>query len=358
MSSSKSIAKKGLKISKNYKQKLMKEPIDFVVTWVDGNDLSWREEKCKFENNIEKKGNGEERYRDWNQFMYWFRSIEKYAPWVRYVYLITWGHIPEWLNKECPKLKIINHQDYIPKKYLPTFSSIPIELNIYRISDLSEYFVYFNDDTLLSRPVKPEDFFDGGLPKYCALAIPTRNYEYNGPFSHQLFTVRGIINSRFDLRECIERNPEKWFSNVYGEDIKYNMFAYEENYLLGMFFSHLPTPFRKSTFKAVWNECGEELDNTCTHRFRTPEDVMHQIFSLWDIMNGNFSPVSKDYYGKKWGRLSDQYKEIDIALQKQKYRTICLNDSIDVTNENFDRIRTAIDESLEKVFPDKSMFEK
>ena len=61
---------------------------------------------------------------------YWFRAVEAYAPWVGQVHFITWGHLPEWLNTQCPKLHIVNHEDYIPEKYLPTFSANPIELNI------------------------------------------------------------------------------------------------------------------------------------------------------------------------------------------------------------------------------------
>lgn len=38
----------------------------------------------------------EERYRDWGIFHYWFRGVEKFAPWVRKVYFVTWRHLPEW----------------------------------------------------------------------------------------------------------------------------------------------------------------------------------------------------------------------------------------------------------------------
>nr|WP_277750430.1 hypothetical protein [Latilactobacillus curvatus] len=40
-------------------------------------------------------------YRDYGLFKYWFRSIEKNAPWVNKVYLVTEDHLPEWLNKDC-----------------------------------------------------------------------------------------------------------------------------------------------------------------------------------------------------------------------------------------------------------------
>ena len=351
------LAMKGYLRSFRQKQQPMMEPIDFVVTWVDGNDPAWRAEKAKYDPSYT-KGNSDARYREWNQFMYWFRAVEKYAPWVRYVHLVTWGHLPPWLNTNHPKLKIVNHKDYIPAEFLPTFSSIPIELNIHRIPDLSEYFIYFNDDIYLSSPVTPEDFFSDGNPKHCAIAEPVRNYRYNGPFAHQQFSDMGLINSCFDLCASIERHPELWFSKRYGHKRMYNRFAYQSAYLPGMMFTHLGTPYRKSTLKKIWQECHAELDDTCKHRFRTPMDYMHQVFSLWEIMSGSFVPVEEDYYGIKFGTLSKGTKRIETAFGSQKYRMICLNDSVDVTEDNFPDIKAELDRILERTFPEQSSFEK
>ena len=104
------------------------------------------------------------RYREWDTLRYWFRAVEKYAPWVNQVYFVTCGHVPKWLNMDAPKLHFVRHQDYIPEQYLPTFSSHPIELNLHRIEGLSEHFVYFNDDFYLTAPVQETDFFVNGLP--------------------------------------------------------------------------------------------------------------------------------------------------------------------------------------------------
>lgn len=335
----------------------MDDPIDFVVTWVDGNDSAWRKEKAKYDPSFD-KGNTDARYREWDQFHYWFRAVEKYAPWVRRVYLVTWGHVPQWLNLEHPKLVVIKHGDYIPPEYLPTFSSIPIELNMHRIPGLSEHFVYFNDDMYLSRPVQPEDFFVQGLPKYAAIAKPVRNYRYNGPFTHQLFSVIGVVNDVFDVQLSMQKHPERWFSHEYGGNIKHNRKAYQESYLPGMFFSHLGVPFRKSTIESVWKEIPIEMEETSRHRFRTPLDIMHQIFSLWDIMQGDFVPVDSSYYGVKFGALSKDQNEVRKAFLGRQYRMICLNDSIDVTDKNFSEVKRELDGILAEVFPDKSRFEK
>ena len=137
----------------------MNQEIDFVLTYLDGNDIEWQKEKNRFSPGGTSDVNPN-RYRDWDNLRYFFRAIERFAPWVRKVHIVTWGHIPSWLNADHPKIHIVNHKDYIPEDWLPTFSSRCIDMNLHRIPGLSERFVYFNDDTFLTAPVKEEDFFN------------------------------------------------------------------------------------------------------------------------------------------------------------------------------------------------------
>ena len=125
------------------------QKIDFVIPWVDDSDPVWRAKKEKYTGIMSQVGNEEARYRDWDTLKYWFRGVEKFAPWVRNVYFITDDQVPEWLNLDNPKLKWVKHSDYIPEEYLPTFNSHVIEWNMHRIPDLAENFVYFNDDVFL-----------------------------------------------------------------------------------------------------------------------------------------------------------------------------------------------------------------
>ena len=96
------VVKEGRRISANQPENRESFPIDFVVTWVDNQDAAWKSEKEHYEKIMgicqDLGDNGEERYRDWELFRYWFRAVETYAPWVRNVYLVTWGHVPQWLN--------------------------------------------------------------------------------------------------------------------------------------------------------------------------------------------------------------------------------------------------------------------
>ena len=115
---------------------IREQKIDFVIAWVDGSDLEWQKEKNKYANPGDTTLQVDAsmvRYREWDTLRYWFRAVEKYAPWVNQVYFVTCGHVPKWLNMDAPKLHFVRHQDYIPEQYLPTFSSHPIELNLHRI---------------------------------------------------------------------------------------------------------------------------------------------------------------------------------------------------------------------------------
>ena len=68
----------------------MNNKIDFVIPWVDSKDEDWQRERLKYapedmsdDRNI--------RYRDFENLQYWFRGVEKFAPWVNKIHFITWG---------------------------------------------------------------------------------------------------------------------------------------------------------------------------------------------------------------------------------------------------------------------------
>ena len=94
--------------------------IDFLITWVDGADPIWHKEKLE---TLKKQGkvaeemidNSTSRYRDWDILKYWFRGVEKFAPWVNQIHFVTYGHVPDWLNEKHSKLHIVKHEDFIPQ---------------------------------------------------------------------------------------------------------------------------------------------------------------------------------------------------------------------------------------------------
>lgn len=344
-------------VSNGMQKSVCTHPIDIVVTWVNGSDLEWQAEKNKYLKINEETvvGNGICRYREWEFFKYWFRSIEKYAPWVNCVFFVTCGHVPKWLDVKSPKLRVVKHDEFIPKEYLPTFSSIPIEMNLHRIKGLSEHFIYFNDDIFLSRPSVPSDFFVDGKPVLCPVPVSLSLYKNELPL-HIMCSTYAVINSQNNFSESIKKYPQLWFARKNWRYYKQIGKIYQEGSISGMYFSHMAVPFKKSTFGNVWKKYKSILEITSTHKFRTPMDIMHAIFSIEDILNGNYYPCGTNHYGK----LIDM--EDDFAIRKafldQELLMMCFNDSNSYTQETVDKINASISEILEKCFPDKSSFER
>ncbi len=100
------------------------------------------------------------RFRDNQELKYSLRSVYKFAPWVRHIFIVTNGQVPSWLNTEHPRLTVVSHRDIFPNSsHLPTFSSPAIESHLHRIKGLADKFIYFNDDVMLGNTVWPDDFY-------------------------------------------------------------------------------------------------------------------------------------------------------------------------------------------------------
>ena len=325
--------------------------IDVVLTWVDGADPEWLKEKSKHTGEKYDDDNIN-RYRDWGLLKYWFRSLEKFAPWVNKIHFITWGHLPDWLNTENEKLNIVNHRDYIPEKYLPVFSSHPIELNMWRIDSLSEQFIYLNDDVYLINSVSPEDFFCGGLPVDNVTEVPLRFNE--GGIDHIIGNNMMVINKHFNKREVVRKNRKQWFSPSAPVSAFKNMYMLPINGFSAFDNPHLSFSFLKSTMKELWEKEYELFDNTCSHRFRSNEDVNPWLFRYWQFATGNFVQ-SKGLSGRIFS-IGDHDAEIEKAMTEQHYQAICLSDND--TELDFSKEQKFLEELFHKILPKKSSFEK
>lgn len=328
------------------------EKIDFVVTWVDGSDPEWLAERAKYLPDHDPSAGAVNRYRDWGLMKYWFRGVEKFAPWVNKVYFVTWGHYPEWLNLEHPKLKIINHKDYIPAEYLPTFNSNVIELNLHRIPELSEYFVLFNDDTLLVDTVKETDFFKEGAACETIYLGQTFATSTDEVFPYMIFNNIAIINKYFEKHTVIKKYWSKFYSLKFGPEVVRSILLTPFSHFSGFLDTHLPASHFKSTFNEVW-DCEHDLLEKCSgNRFRTKCDVTNWLMKNWRTCQGRFAPRSR-----KWGKsfsIGDD-PEMVGAIRNQKYKAVCLND--DNPELNYEENKTKLIEAFDTILPQKSSFE-
>ncbi|MDE7293182.1 MAG: Stealth CR1 domain-containing protein [Oscillospiraceae bacterium] len=343
----------------------MNDKIDFVIIWVDGSDPAWQAEKAKFSNQADRRTDSRiHRFRDWDNLMYWFRGVEKFAPWVNKIHFVTWGHLPKWLNTEHPKLSIVKHTDYIPEKYLPTFSANPIELNLHRIKGLSENFVFFNDDTFIISPVKEEIFFKNNMP--CDSAVLNVHCCPPPPEYTAVFNI-GLINKYFNMKTVIKENPSKWFNLKYGKQLLRTFALLPCPRFPGMWQHHLPSSLKKTTFEKLWELEYDELDKTCSNKFRTMFDLNQYLIREWQLASGEFYPrrtnVGKNFIicGERFGSsliLGDIYKTENICrfIENQKGKMVCINDE-EMTDEEFEENKKLIRSAFDKIMPDKSEFE-
>lgn len=333
-------------------------PIDFVILWVDGSDPAWQAEKNRYlEQTTGKAASidaGEARYRDWDNLRYWFRAVEQYAPWVNRVHFVTCGQVPQWLNLNHPKLHFVQHKDFIPAEYLPTFSSHPIELNLHRIPGLSEQFVYFNDDFFLTAPVRPEDFFQKSLPCDSLEESPMIFREDTVMNSIWVNNIR-FVNRHFRRRKCRTAHPGKWFSlrdpRGLGKNLLFLPLGHRD--FFGLRTHHLPQAYLKQTLQQVWQAEPELLHQTCLRRFRSERDISQYIFKFWQLLTGSFAPCGLHRAGRMFVG-GENMDALTSAITKQRYKYICIND----TTEDYSEIRQQVIDAFETVLPERSGFEK
>lgn len=331
------------------------EKIDFVILWVDNHDPFWLKEKRKYQINDVAIQDNDVRYRDWDNLKYWFRGVEKFAPWVHKIYFVTWGHLPTWLDTSHPKLEIVNHKDFIPKEYLPTFSSHTIELNLHLIKSLSEKFVYFNDDTFILKNMSPRDFFSHGLPRGNAILNAYIPEEYNS-VSFVGNNDISVINKHFRKNNVIFSHIFDFFNIKYGFANLRSLLLMPWSRFPGFVEYHLPNAYLKKTFEEVWKTEHEVLHNTCLHKFRNVKlDLNQWVMRHWQIVNHSFIPQSPKigiYFD-----LNDDINKIIRMIQGQKRKMICLNDA-NLLPEEFEYKKKLVIDAFDKILPEKSSFER
>lgn len=328
--------------------------IDFVITWVDMNDPEWQKEFAKNSGKIDNTKNevSVARFRDYGFLKYWFRGVEKFAPWVRKIHFVTCGQKPDWINANHPKIKFVNHEDYMPKESLPCYNSNVIEIYMHRIPDLTEHFVYFNDDFFVINHITPKRFFTDGLPNDIAA------FRMNFGFSLWNKCLRNnirLINKRFNKKEIMARDHDKWFTEAYGSKARLTRMLSFYDKFVTLRTPHNAQPYLKKTFEEVWDYAGDELTEMSKHRFRSPKDYTLELFKTWQICQSNFMPYNT-YNDTKMFPLVFRSGKAIRAVRDQSYSLVCLNDSEYIMN--FEKTMQGIQAAFESILAEKSSFEK
>ena len=321
-------------------------PIDAVITWVDGSDPKWQKSKAKYAKKyLSPESTNAARFRDWDNLDLVVQSIKQNLPWIRQIFIVTAGQTPKWYDGKDSKVKLVFHQDFIPKKYLPTFNANTIELNLHRIQSLAEHFISFNDDMFVINPMRPTDFFKNGLP--CDFGLLHIHCQKQSLMIYDICNNNvSLINEHFDIKNIKKShylNPRYGFKN----NLK-NLFLLECPRFPGFFNIHLPQPLLKSTCQAVWQTAPDTLDQTCQHKFRTKDDVNHWVIKDWQICTGNFVPISPKNRGalidfEKNSPKTELAKAVKI-IRGHRAKLLCVNDGD--TIQDYQTIKQTINTAL------------
>lgn len=313
-------------------------PVDIVYLWCDSSDSVWQEKKntelAKYKKPLDKDSIGECRFIENDELKYSLRSLEKYAPWIRRVYIVTDKQVPKWLDVNNPKVKIIDHTEILPPEALPTFNSSAIETAIHKIPDLSEHFLFANDDMFFGNYVDKEFFFtDDGEPVFRFGKRRILNKTYHGLYGYMLSKAYNMVLKRFG-KSCA-RYPH------------HNIDAY-----------------RKSDIEKCYQDFRDDFEKTALQKFREKDCVQRSIFGYYSIakslakfkITDDFTARFKAFYTKTHlDSISAILKSSNLKyIERQNPYLFCLNDSLKTT----DKDRLEMKKFLVRKFTNHSSFEK
>ena len=308
--------------------------IDLVYLWVDGNNPEWLAKRAAFlDGNTDNSLTNSRSYLNNDELKYSLRSVERYAPWIRNIFILSDNQKPKWLDISNPKIKIIDQNDILPNKSLPCFNSNVLEHFLYKIPNLSEHFLLSNDDMFLNRTVLPNTFFAAdGFPIIRLNHKPFRRF-------------------RWFLREQIFKKPHKLYSRAL-----FNAAELVKN-KFGVFYNGLPHHNIDSYLKSDCLRVSEqifkhEIDLMKMNHVRSSNDIQRVIYSYVALAEkrGHLQQVSS----RDSLHVHIQKERHYEKLEKINPTFFCMND----TEYADDNDRMKLKEWLNNRFPKKSQFEK
>lgn len=297
-------------------------PIDYVIPYVDCSDINWLLAYKEYVSGPCDWSNNATRFRDWETLRYQLRSIERYMPWIRNIYIvmsISETQIPKWLNTEHERVHIVWDWEIVPQEYLPVFNSNVIDLYISRIDGLSERYLYACDDYIVMRNLQPEDFFsDNGIK------LDVDKYKFNDwTYSRTIINSNQLICPQYIVKT--------------------------DDYYLLPYCQHAIVPHLKSENQKILEKYQKEIENSLS-RFRESKNLTWLIYPLSLMMKGQ---LEKGYIKTKLNALYNESSVINTDFSDCD--VIVLNDEF---CGDFEKAKAMLINRLEEVLPGKSEFEK
>lgn len=293
--------------------------IDIVLPYVDETDELWQLDLARTEG---RSVSSLSRFRPWGTLKYLLRGIDKYMPFVRDIILIVAreSQIPKWLDTD--KIRIVYHKDFIPEEYLPTFNSCTIESFLYNIPDITEQFIYFNDDVFPINTMIAGDFFTNGKPHLNFV----ESYEYDKRYAF--------------LVQC--KNSEDIIAKMLGIE-NYN----PKKILLS---EHSAFPMLKSAVNRVGQECKVDMNETVT-ALRDDRNINQYIYHYYQYYTNIYI---KDTCPYMYMEIDEDINKIKNTILNSDFKLFCIND---LGVSDYETIKSKLISIFEEKFPDRSKYE-
>lgn len=300
-------------------------PIDAVITWVDGKDPRHAATRARYlPDGLHPDASAATRFSCRGEIGYSVRSIIRFCPFVRRIFIVTDAQYPSHLKSvfsERPdwhsRIEIVDHQTIYGdhSDLLPVFSSRSIETMIHRIPELAEHFIYLNDDMFIGRELHPEYFFRSGLP---LLRGKMRAFPSSAVLRLKSMLRRGQRRAGF-------KEAQQAAARLVGR---------RDDYLLA---EHHPHAMRRSTIAAFFDDRPSLLRENAGFRFRSPKQVSPiGLANHLELAHGALvEPLAEVGYIKPPKTARDR-REIDrtlMALQRGALSALCVQ-SLDTMTES------------------------
>ena len=300
--------------------------VDIVITWVE-NSPEFQKEKEKWLSKGGYQKPSIPRYSDNLELKYLLRSIEKNFPNYNNIYLVVKdGQFPKYLKQDSDRLIVINHSDIIPKENLPLFNSRAIEMYIHRIPNLSEYYIYSNDDFIFNNPISKNFYIDDDkLPYVLFTKIPVKRIPIISGESSGFncgLSFNSYILDKITKKEGRFEVPHTPF--MYKRSFDFEIEKYFKNYYMNK------------------NPNINLFDKTGTSKFRRCDDLY-------------MVSILKPYLYKEWFKCKTKIPNATIISEYNKPITI-KQDFICLENIDKDNFNNYI-KFMDDIFPFKSSFE-
>jgi len=317
-----------------------KDTIDIVYLWVDGADPLWRRKRqhaLSHSNDLARKklaryGDVAGRYRDNQELRFNLRALEKFFPDHGHIYLVTDGQIPSWLNYSAG-ITLIDHTSIIPATALPVFDSGHIESYLHHIPNLSEKFIYLNDDVFFGAPVDADDWF--GEHGVAVFKEQTQVPDYNSLQKDETALVNASILSK------------QWLQQRYP--------SYQHVHRI---FAHAPRPMLKHVLMELEKEAPELFEQVRQTVFRDWQrpPIVPDLVPRWMLHRGLAHLKELDYRYVCSGDADAEQQFNSLIESFGKLAFFCINDTSD-NADSADPQLTRISASLEQLLPFASRFE-